>query len=296
MTDWSPLVPAHGSSPQEEAVREAQHLLIIDLLAGYLDNELPAETRAQIDAHLIGCTSCRRELRVQEAVRRRLSMEPPAAAPPALRDRIAIAIAEAPRADIPRNPWRTRAWILAAVAGVGLLATVATIATRGEPEREAAPAARFLAAPAGTVPLLQDVLADYRRVTATDLPGRARDLEVVRRAVPFEVEALRAEELRLVGAWTTAIGSEPAAVLAYRRGDEVVVQYLVSEEQFFRNPALRSGVAGGRVLTASDGAERLVSWPVKTAGSVLVGALPAAAMERIAREDRLARTMGGGAE
>ena len=46
--------------------------VLIDLLGAYADGELPPETTSQIDAHLVGCVRCRRELAVHRAMRRRL--------------------------------------------------------------------------------------------------------------------------------------------------------------------------------------------------------------------------------
>ena len=74
-----------------------------------------------------------------------------------------------------------------------------------------APASRTLAAPVHDVPLLGAVVDDYARVSRGDLPGRARDLDAVRAAVSFPVEPLRAQNLRLLAAWTTDVRGEPAA-------------------------------------------------------------------------------------
>ncbi|HEY0996953.1 MAG TPA: zf-HC2 domain-containing protein [Gemmatimonadaceae bacterium] len=302
MSDWSPR-PQGGTTPEEEAAREAQHQLLIDLLAAYLDAELPAETRAQIEAHLVGCARCRRELRVQHEVRRLLGSEPLAAAPPTFQARIAEAIAAAPipAGDIPRAPARRvsagvafAATTLLVVLGLGAWA----VTVRGDAEgvARAQPATRTLPARAASVPLFADVLADYRRVAMTDLPGRSRDLEAVRSAMPFAVEALRAPGLRLVGAWTTELGGEPAAVLAYRVDDRVVLQYLVSEERFFRHPAVRNAVADGRPVTSIDGGQVMVAWPARAAGVVVVGELAPERMSQIPASDRLARRGARGAE
>src|SRR5690242_7738826 len=96
MTDWTPLAPGSSEDPAERAARENQHQVLIDLLGAYADGELPPETTSQIDAHLVGCVRCRRELTVHRAMRRRLGFEPPVAAPPALRERIVAAIAATP--------------------------------------------------------------------------------------------------------------------------------------------------------------------------------------------------------
>src|ERR671915_2088075 len=99
MSDRTRLPAGLGESPAERAAREEQHQVIIELLGAYVDGELPPETTSQIDAHLVGCARCRRDLAMHDAVRRRLGVEPPLAAPPALRDRIAAAVAATPVAE-----------------------------------------------------------------------------------------------------------------------------------------------------------------------------------------------------
>src|ERR687896_709524 len=101
MSDWTPLANGSGETAAERAAREERHQVIIELLAAYGDGELPPETTSQIDAHLVGCERCRRDLAMHQAVRRRLGVEPPVAAPPALRERVAAAISTTP---VPPRP------------------------------------------------------------------------------------------------------------------------------------------------------------------------------------------------
>ncbi len=71
---------------------EERHRALIDQLAAYVDEELSAEERAQMEAHLVGCTRCRREIALQRALRARLAGQPTARASAALRERIAAAL------------------------------------------------------------------------------------------------------------------------------------------------------------------------------------------------------------
>lgn len=276
MTDWTPLAPGSTEDPAERAARESQHQVLIDLLGAYADRELPPETTSQIDAHLVGCVRCRRELAIHHAMRRRLGVEPPVAAPPALRERIAAAIAATPvpvstpasgSAVVLRRPLVIAALAAAVVAtGIG-----STVLVRQRADKAAlAP----LATSTSAVPLLRDVLADYRRVVAGDLPGRARDLDAVRSAVAFPIEPLGGSAVRLLAAWTTDLGGEPAVVLAYRWDDRILLQYVVSEERFFQHPAVRQAVADGGLLATRDGAQGIVAWPTASAGTLLIADLP----------------------
>ena len=276
MTDWTPFAPGSTEDPAERAARESQHQVLIDLLGAYADRELPPETTSQIDAHLVGCVRCRRELAVHHAMRRRLGVEPPIAAPPALRERIAAAIAATP---VPVSTPATggvavfrRPLVIAALAAaVAATGVGTTVLVRHRADRSAlAP----LSTSTSAVPLLRDVLADYRRVVAGDLPGRARDLDAVRSAVAFPIEPLGGSAVRLLAAWTTDLGGEPAVVLAYRWDDRILLQYVVSEERFFQHPALRKAVADGGLLAARDGGQGIVAWPTPSAGTLLIADLP----------------------
>jgi anti-sigma factor RsiW len=307
MSDWTPQAAGAGESAAEQAAREERHQVIIELLGAYADGELPPETTSQIDAHLVGCARCRRDLAVHQTLRRRLGVEPPLAAPPALRERIAAAVAATPVAapPAPASPARggavgtralraSRRLVVIPIA----LATLAAAVWIGVARRERAdsPALGQLASSATSVPLIRGVLADYRRVTASDLPGRARDLEVVRGAVPFPVEPLRASGVRLLAAWTTQLDGEPAAVLAYRWDDRIVLQYLLPEIRFFQNRDVRRAVSGGRLLVASDGAQGIVAWPTEAAGALLVGDLAPERLVRLAAADVLVRRVDRGAQ
>ena len=272
-------VLASRVTPAEEAARESRHEVLRELLGAYADRELPPETMAQIDAHLIGCAECRSALEVHDAVRTRLAAERPAAPAPALRASIAAAIDAIPAPVVVRAPapraidQRTLVWLAVAgwVAAV-VLAIVLVMQTPTSPLRAAG--ARAIAAPVRDVPLLGGIVDDYARVSRGDLPGRARDLSAVRAAVSFPIEPLSAPDLRLLGAWTTNVRGEPAAVLAYRLRDRLVVQYLVAEDAFFRHPAVRTAVADRHLLTAADDGRALVAWPGTTTGTVLVGDVP----------------------
>jgi hypothetical protein len=202
-----------------------------------------------------------------------LGVEPPVAAPPALRERIVAAIAATPVpapvtvASPRRYAVLRRPVVLATLATVVAAAAVGTTVLVRQP---VAPALAPLGESVTDIPLLQDALTDYRRVVAGDLPGRSRDLDAVRNAVPFPIEPLHSPTVRLLAAWTTVLGQDPAVVLAYRWDDRIVLQYVVSEQRFFQHPALRRAVAGGGLLAAHDGTQGIVAWPTSSAGALLI--------------------------
>ena len=57
------------------------HEHAVTLLGAYADDELPPETRREVEAHLAECTRCVQELRVQTALRHRLRAEESALEP-----------------------------------------------------------------------------------------------------------------------------------------------------------------------------------------------------------------------
>jgi anti-sigma factor RsiW len=260
--------------PGDDDAREARHQVLATLLGAYADGELPPETASQIDAHLLGCARCRREVDLHAVMRERLAREPLVPASGEFRERIAQqlahtrAAADAPQAPPPgRSPWRVTPLRIA--VGVALLATVFA-ATR----YATAPSAATITTAridAGAVPLFTAVLADYTRVTDSDLPGRARDLDAVRAAVPFPVQPLHGAGESLLAAWSTDLNGEPAAVLAYRWHDRLVLEYLVAEPVFFRHPGIRSPIAAGKLVTAATGTRGIVAWAAPQSGAILIG-------------------------
>lgn len=263
--------------PGDDDAREARHQVLATLLGAYADGELPAETSSQIDAHLLGCARCRREVELHTAMRARLSYEPTVTASAALRERIMQQIASTPlpTAGVVPPVAQHERWWTTTGARVALLSAmllgIAMAAVVGTRTQAAAAPAQLSAIDAASVPLFSHILADYRRVTAGDLPGRARDLDAVRAAVPFPVDPLHDTSLRLLAAWSTDLEGEPAAVLAYRWHDRLVLEYLIAEPVFFRHPGMRAPVAAGRLVTASSGAQGMVAWAAPESGAVLVG-------------------------
>ena len=105
MSEQQGMHASRWNDPAQEAARQTQHALLIDLLGAYVDEELPPETASQLDAHLVGCARCRREVQLQLSLRDALAATPVEPARPALRDRILQAtIALPPAATPPVEP------------------------------------------------------------------------------------------------------------------------------------------------------------------------------------------------
>ncbi len=276
--------PTVGAQPQpsddasDDVSREERHQRLAMMLAAYADQELPTETVSHIDAHLLGCSRCRRELLSHRAIAQRLEAEPLSRASAALLARVATSIAAAPVVRMPTDHTRVAHQLLPfSWRRVGLLVTLSAVALvavfawkRSAPT--AAPVPRTITTVSlPSVALFSAVLANYRRVTALDLPGRARDLAAVRAALPFPVQPLSFDQLRLVAVWTTVLDGEPAAVLAYRWNDQLLLHYVVSEQLLFRPSEVRRAFAAGHPMAATDGAQTVLTWPSRESGEFLVG-------------------------
>lgn len=279
-----------GPQPHErhgdDDAREARHQVLATLLGAYSDGELPPETASQIDAHLLGCVRCRREVDLHAVMRERLGRELQPVASAALRARITAqieglqALSAGPAGAVPNRWWQLTN--VRVIAGVLLFAGAAMLGIRGLSRRTpSVDSASLASVNAAGVPLLATILTDYRRVMSADLPGRARDLDAVRAAVPFPVEPLHSPTLRLLAAWTTDLGGDPAAVLAYRWQDRIALEYIVAEPVFFRHPAMRAPVAQGMLVAAVSESQAVLAWPASESGVVFVADASVAALEAL---------------
>ena len=267
---------ADDDLPPDAETREARHEVLASFLAAYADGELPPETQSQLDAHLAGCARCRRELNVHRTLRDRLEREPVPAATAALRERIVTGIRSVPApvflpkaaATPASSPVFSRWWIAAVAVACVLVAGVGARAWRGS---RVAASADVMNATTHNLPIFDAVLSDYRRVSAGDLPGRARDLGAVRAAVPFAVAPLTNPGLRLIAAWTTSLSGEPAAVLAYRWNEHIVFQYLIPEALLFQSSNVRAMLTKTKAIATHDGAQNMMLWAAPESGAILVG-------------------------
>ena len=279
------------SDPVERAALGRRHEHLVTLLGAYADDELPPEARREVDAHLAECAQCVQELRVQTALNRRLRSAEDALessdALSRLRDHVGrlghYTPPQSPRAvdlgarkrSLVQHPFVTwSGWLIAAsLAALWVLGPVRP-AGRSMGGMSMGP---LVAVSVDSVPepIASAALQDFRRVTKATLP-QGPELAAVESQVPFSVPALKAPHMRLIGAWKTTIDNVPAAVLAYRCHDRLVVQYVVPEHVFFRPPRVREAIASSGLYAARDGKIHAVGWPGRDNGSFLVGEFTAA--------------------
>ena len=258
----------------------------VTLLAAYADDELPPEARREVEAHLAECVECVQELRVQTALRLRLREEESALEPSDTLMRLeaylahlgrsaseqrasAVDIGPGKRPALRRPLVAWSGWLVAAS-----LAAVWALGPRGSSGQGMGGMSMGRLAPVSvdSVPesIADAALHDFKRVADAALP-QGPELAAVESQVPFSVPALTAPHMRLIGAWTTIIDGVPAAALAYRCHDRLVVQYVVPEHVFFRPPRVRQAIAASGLYAAGEGKVHAVGWPGRDNGSFLVG-------------------------
>jgi anti-sigma factor RsiW len=277
-----------GSADRTDS--ESQHERLAGLLGAYADDELAADVRRSMDAHLPPCDGCTQDLRVQRALQSRLHAAAVAAEPSAVLARLQEHVAglgrnageERRRAGTER-PVRRSFLVHTIVAWSGWLiaASLAALWFMGS-RRTATQGMGMSMGPLTPVavdsvpePIADAALHDFRRVALAALP-QGPELAALRAEVPFSVPALRAPHMRLIGTWTTIIDGVPTAVLAYRCHDRLVVQYVVPEHVFFRPPRVRQAIASSGLYAAGEGKIHAVGWPGTDNGSFLVGEFTAA--------------------
>lgn len=295
MTEWrGNAVP--GARPQldDDAARQARHDLFTTLLGAYADGELPAETMAQVDAHLLGCERCRREVSMQQAIAQSLQSRFGGTAVPAMPDglrarvlaltttmpepgRDAGSAAAAVRAAEGRRAFTWRHGL--AVGALVLVTTVGAVTVVAPRVRASRAAGSVVVAPvpvalSSNATVLDRIADDFRRIATRELPGRARDLDAVRSAVHFPVQPLVRDDAQLVAAWTVDLDGELVAVMAYRWHDRLLLQYRCSDAVLFRSAEVRAAFADGRAAVGQRGAAGMVAWSAPEGGSVVVASVP----------------------
>ncbi|MBM4394818.1 MAG: zf-HC2 domain-containing protein [Deltaproteobacteria bacterium] len=179
----------------------------------YLDGELAVEERAEIEAHLRGCESCRmaatHEARFRTAVRHAMLG---VRAPRSLHEQVARRLRS--RADEAPRVGMVVAWAASIAVVIGVAFGASTVLGPADPLDDAV---AVHAAASGS-----EVWGDAARVT-----GFLRERAPFTFRVPIEDR----EGLRLVGARVTRLGTSPAIVYQYDLGGRrvSVAQYPLSD-------------------------------------------------------------------
>ncbi|MFO0269699.1 MAG: anti-sigma factor family protein [Gemmatimonadota bacterium] len=266
--------------PHDWQRESERHEVIASLLATYIDGELPPEAAGQVEAHLVACRRCTKEVALQRQLAASLGQLGGPVASAALHTRIRSALAAAPvpvPVVAPRQPtgvtglgvrWR---WIGLA-AGLPLLwwAGVTLREPSRAPRPDAAPVGSAAPVAVGAAPLLDSLTAQWQALTGP-LPGRDRDVDAVRRALGMALVPLVHPALDLEAVWTTSAWGELIGALAYRHEGRLLVQYAVPDGVLRHSPSL---LGAGDSVVAGTRADslRLLVWRTPGGASVLMGA------------------------
>lgn len=221
-----------------------------------------------IEEHLRHCAQCRHELTLVSAVRTRLRRLPKAAPSAALEGLAFAGLGEAggPAA----GEGRPRRWLLAAVGGWAAAATVgALFASHRSKDQLSATA---------LPPMVDEMLREYDRASSSELP-KVRPPGELEAALGHPIPYLQSADLRVVSDWLMAIRGEPSAAIAYNFRSCILIQFVVSEALFFRQPVVRESVSRTGAYFAQSGARVVFGRASRGLGSLVVGEMGPAVLE-----------------
>jgi hypothetical protein len=223
--------------------------------------------------HLACCEQCQRELKLLGSVQRRLSSLGSSEQDPTLRGRVFARLDGESVHMNPVNPKISRRWMLAAAGG---WAAAAGFGALWLAQRNARDATGTAALP----PMVNEALREYERTRGLELPAplTAGELEnALGRPVPY----LKSGEVTVVSSWLTTIREESSAAIAYRFRERILVQFVVSEALFLRQPVVREAIARSGVYLSQAGAQVVVGRVGRGVGSLLVGESSPEVLERL---------------
>ena len=196
------------------------HLQIQDMLAGYVDNALEEQEKQIVEAHLAGCDDCRRDVarqqllakRLQDIPGSRLSAQAHQKLDQLFDDDLSQGLASSRTKQI-KSPWFYPAGLFSpakatlAVGGLVMLLMLVTsllLPSWKKPN-------------SSVVPMVQDVVTEYRQLSHTQLP--------ITSARNQQMPPATWQNARVIANWKTNIGGAPAEAFAVRYGNNIVFQY-----------------------------------------------------------------------
>ena len=250
-----------------------EHERTYERIGAFVDGELSPAQTARVQAHLLSCPSCRANAQSQRALKRRLpELLPIDSAERALANlRLTL---QRRHHDGARRSRRT-AVVLVSCAAAAVLASVSSLRwlSRGSNAQHDGP----------VVPMARQAIEQYVKRIQGGLPVAPIDLDAVQLTTGLPARSLEHQDAKLMAAWVTELRGQRAAALAYRYRSRIVIQYIVSEELFYRPSIVRKTIRErGRYVTRA-GEHVVVGWPIEGAGVLLVGDLPASELDQLRR-------------
>ncbi len=253
------------------------HGQIQNLLAGYVDDVLEHEQNVMVEAHLAGCKACRDDVARQQALCQRLDMMQNVQIPESFHNNVDEFMSEAIhptsqlhqyRGDILYSLRRQvdsiielsfsrfSGWLVASILTVVIMTP------------------SLMLSPKTQIPMINDVIAEYRQIGATDLPASRLPTDQLNAIVPAQWP-----HARVLSSWNTEVGGAPAKAFAVRSGHNILFLYHIPEAVMFRNPKVRQAIANTGSFHSQTKNMEVLALPIENAGLLVVGpnnALPSA--------------------
>lgn len=241
---------------------EKLHLQIQDMLAGYVDDELDAQDKALVEAHLAGCDACTADVARQHLLHEKLGATP-AVHLSAHQHRHLDNALDNDMFSGNQTSWKMR--ISESLPGRLTKSHVAAISGWSL----AILLLVFMMYPGHfrsshiSIPMIQDVITEYQRVAQIQLPGIDSGGQLT---APVDWP-----QAKVVASWKTLIGGESAEVFAIRNANSIVLQVRVSDRVFFNNPTVRKALTVNGKYETRENDLKVVAMPLQHGGLLMVG-------------------------
>lgn len=247
---------------------EKLHLQIQDMLAGYVDDELNAQDKALVEAHLAGCDACTADVARQHLLHEKLGATPAVHLSAhqhrnldnALDDEMFLSNTVKTgnqtswKMRISESlPGRLTKSHVAAISGWSLAILLLVFMMYPGQFRSSHV----------SIPMIQDVITEYQRVAQIQLPGTDSGDKL---SAPVDWPQAKA-----VASWKTVIGGESAEVFAIRNANSIVLQVRVSDRVFFNNPTVRKALTVNGKYETRENDLKIVAMPLQHGGLLMVG-------------------------
>ncbi len=244
-----------------------------EALEANLEHTRSMSDERAIREHFQGCEQCQRESRLLGAVQGKLAELRSSEQDPLLRARAFARLDGGATQDTAVKSRMPRRWLLvagggwAAAAGFGALWLV----QRSEPNAIGT---------AALPPMVNEALREYERARGRELPAPRAPSEL-EGALGHPIPFLSSGDGALGGSWLTTIRDESSVAIAYRFRERILVQFVVSEALFLRQPLVREAIGRSGVYLSQAGSQVVDGRLGRGVGSVLVGESSPEILERL---------------
>lgn len=234
------------------------HNQLQNLLAAYVDGELDEHEVDIIEAHLSGCESCRLDVERQKLLSQRLFNIQPVTAPERLNELISQTVDKEviqqnaclmflKRGYIALSRYlamRPLGWAVAAVLLLVVMIPNLKIST-------------------SKIPMIEAAVSNYQQAQKRNFMYTSTHTDSL---MPMEISGGL-----LLAKWTTTIEGEKAEAFVIKIGSDIVIQYRISQDLFYRNTLVRKSVSSNGNFRQREDDLEVLAIPTKRAGLLVVG-------------------------